>query len=172
MLFQNVISTSLKNTASHSKSLNSSFQHLLTNNHMCHLLLYHSVLRLSTQKQTHYIVYLASCSNCTNRTSALSFQGNLRLWRRIATKNSSLKILPDHNGPNSNVTLPGKRLVQSHPSKDFGESRTKVIHTKILRQRQIPAFSDVMLSHWFNVSEHFTPTFFYVGLTVHHELCV
>lgn len=178
MLLQNVINTSLKNTASYSKSLNSSFQHLLTNTdvtdkHMYHLLLYHSVIHLSIKKQTPDIVYLASCSNCTRRTSALSFQGNLRLWRRIATRNSSLKILPDHTGPNSNVTLPGKRLVQSHPSKDFGESRTKVIHTKLLRQ--LETNSSLLGCDAESLAKCFGTlhsNIFYVELTMYCELCV
>jgi hypothetical protein len=43
----------------------------------------------------------------------------------MATRNSSLKILPAHIGPSSSVTLPGKRPEQPHPSKDDGDSGTK-----------------------------------------------
>jgi hypothetical protein len=49
----------------------------------------------------------------------------LWLWWCIATRNSSLKILPDHIGPNSTATLPGKLREHPHPSKDDGNSETK-----------------------------------------------
>jgi hypothetical protein len=73
----------------------------------------------------HKLVYLASATSCLSKRSALTFQGNFWLWWCIATRNSSLKILPDHSGPNSMVTLPGKLCEHPHPSKDDGNSETK-----------------------------------------------